>query len=180
MFGYPAAGKGTQAAKLSRNYNIPHISTGEIFRENMENKTPLGIEIDELMRAGNLVPDETTNRIVFDKLDRIGEGWILDGYPRSLPQAEAFKAYIKDKGWDVIYLYISIDRYEAMYRSKKRSEELNRFEDASDEVINKRMDVFEDTTAKAVNYFKDEIQKINGFYSEQGVYDKIIEYLKWR
>lgn len=173
IFGYPAAGKGTQASLISKEYNIPHISTGEIFRENMEEKTPLGIEIDELMRAGNLVPDEITNQIVFNKLDGLGQGWILDGYPRSKLQAVEFEKYLVNKGWEVKSIYIGIDREEAFYRSKKRSEELGRFEDANDEVINKRLDVFEQTTRLAIEHFEPRV--FNGYPSINTVFEHIKE-----
>jgi adenylate kinase len=170
IFGYPTAGKGTQAELLAKEYAIPHISTGDIFRDNMKRKTPLGIEIDELMRAGNLVPDLKTIEIVLTKLNELGEGWILDGFPRSFEQAVAFKGYIDEKGWDVKYIYLEVSREQAYERSIKRSEIEGRFEDASPEVINKRLDIYEETTSKAVYHFIRETEIIDGTQSIDDVF----------
>ncbi len=91
MLGAPGAGKGTQAEKISEFYKIPHISTGDIFRENIKNKTELGKKASAYMEAGELVPDELTCDLVADRVqkDDCKDGFILDGFPRTVPQAEA-------------------------------------------------------------------------------------------
>jgi adenylate kinase len=94
LFGPPGAGKGTVAGKLSADMQIPHISTGDLFRSAVKNKTPLGIRVKEIMDSGSLVPDEITVDLVKDRLvDRDArDGFILDGFPRTVPQADALFA----------------------------------------------------------------------------------------
>lgn len=91
MLGAPGAGKGTQAQKLSEKYRIPHISTGDIFRHNLANKTPLGLEAQKFMDAGALVPDDLTIKMLLDRIaeDDCTRGYVLDGFPRTVAQAEA-------------------------------------------------------------------------------------------
>lgn len=94
MLGAPGAGKGTQAEKLAEKYGLPHISTGDIFRKNLKEGTELGKEAKTYMDAGKLVPDELTVRILLDRVgnDDCKDGYILDGFPRTIPQAEALDA----------------------------------------------------------------------------------------
>ena len=91
LLGLPGAGKGTQAEHITEYYNVPHISTGDIFRAAIKNETPLGIEAKKYMDAGELVPDEVTNNIVKERLqeDDVNNGFLLDGYPRTLNQSKA-------------------------------------------------------------------------------------------
>lgn len=91
LLGAPGAGKGTQASKISQAYNLPHISTGDIFRENIKNQTPVGILAKSYIDKGQLVPDEVTCEIVEERLslDDCKNGYMLDGFPRTIPQAEA-------------------------------------------------------------------------------------------
>ncbi len=99
MLGAPGAGKGTQAIKIAEKYGIPHISTGDIFRANIKNGTELGKKAKEYMDKGSLVPDELTCDLVVDRIhqDDCANGFVLDGFPRTIPQAEALdKALTKD------------------------------------------------------------------------------------
>ena len=93
LLGPPGAGKGTQAQKLSEKLGIPHVSTGDLFRHNITNETELGLEAKKYLDAGDLVPATLTNALVDDRLDDAdaAEGFILDGYPRSVEQAEALR-----------------------------------------------------------------------------------------
>lgn len=103
LLGPPGAGKGTQAGAISEKYKIPHISTGDIFRANLKDGTPLGLEAKKYMDAGALVPDELVVRIVGDRLNA-GDalvGALLDGFPRTVAQAEALSAYLAEKGRQV-------------------------------------------------------------------------------
>jgi adenylate kinase len=99
LLGPPGAGKGTQAERMVEKYGLPQISTGDIFRANLKNGTPLGLEAKTYMDAGELVPDEVVERIVADRLeaDDVAGGYILDGFPRSIHQAEALDAYLEGK-----------------------------------------------------------------------------------
>ena len=100
LLGPPGAGKGTQAKSISAKYSIPHISTGDIFRKNISENTPLGIEAKSYMDAGKLVPDEVTINMVKDRLvqDDCKNGYLLDGFPRTVEQAEALQEFLSARG----------------------------------------------------------------------------------
>ena len=112
IMGPQGVGKGTQAALLSTHYDIPAISTGDIFRFNIKNKTPLGLEALSYTDKGELVPDELTNSIVKDRLaqDDAANGWILDGYPRNASQVEALDAMLSAEGPYLLDVQIPIDQ----------------------------------------------------------------------
>ena len=97
MLGAPGAGKGTQAKKIAEKYEIPHISTGDIFRANIKNGTELGNKAKSYMDQGHLVPDELTCDLVVDRIKQADckNGYVLDGFPRTIPQAEALKAALE-------------------------------------------------------------------------------------
>lgn len=100
LIGPPGAGKGTQAARLSKKYSIPHISAGDLFRENVKNQTPVGQQVKAILESGKLVPDHITIQMISDRLDLADckNGFILDGFPRNVAQAEALEKMLKDKG----------------------------------------------------------------------------------
>ena len=97
LLGAPGAGKGTQATKISDKYGLPHISTGDIFRENIKNETPIGLEAKSHIDQGHLVPDDVTCRIVEDRLQKgdCNNGYMLDGFPRTIAQADALDKMAK-------------------------------------------------------------------------------------
>ena len=103
LLGPPGAGKGTQAEKISAKYNIPHISTGEIFRDNVAKETPLGLKIKDNMESGHLVPDILVCEVIEDRIKQAdcAEGFLLDGFPRTVPQAEFFDEYLKENGMEL-------------------------------------------------------------------------------
>jgi adenylate kinase len=100
LLGPPGAGKGTQARRLSERYGLPVIATGDIFRDQIAQETPLGLRAKEYYDRGDYVPDELTTRMVFERLDRpdAREGFILDGYPRTVPQAQSLERHLAQKG----------------------------------------------------------------------------------
>lgn len=110
MLGAPGAGKGTQADKIAEKFGLPHISTGDIFRKNIKEGTELGKEAKAYMDAGKLVPDELTVRLLLDRVknDDCAKGYILDGYPRTIPQAEALDKELKKLGEKIDYA-INVD-----------------------------------------------------------------------
>ena len=110
MLGAPGAGKGTQAKMIAEKYNIPHISTGDIFRANIKEGTPLGKEAKGYMDKGQLVPDELTVRILLDRVasDDCNNGYVLDGFPRTIPQAEVLDSEL-DKLGDKVDFAINVD-----------------------------------------------------------------------
>lgn len=100
LLGPPGAGKGTQAKSISNKYSIPHISTGDIFRKNISENTPLGLEARKYIDNGQLVPDEVTINMVKDRLSQedCKQGYLLDGFPRTVQQAEALQAFLSERG----------------------------------------------------------------------------------
>jgi adenylate kinase len=100
MLGAPGAGKGTQAKRIAEKYNVPHISTGDIFRENIKNGTELGNKAQAYMEAGDLVPDELVLELIMDRFEKedCANGYVLDGFPRTIPQAEALDEALDAKG----------------------------------------------------------------------------------
>lgn len=106
MLGAPGAGKGTQAKMIAEKYGIPHVSTGDIFRANIKNKTELGAEAKKYMDQGLLVPDELTVRILLDRVakDDCGRGYVLDGFPRTIPQAEVLEEALGKQGEKIDYV----------------------------------------------------------------------------
>ncbi|MDO4553606.1 MAG: adenylate kinase [Lachnospiraceae bacterium] len=110
MLGAPGAGKGTQAKMIAEKYEIPHISTGDIFRANIKNNTELGKKAKAYMDAGQLVPDELTVALVLDRIKKADcvKGYILDGFPRTIPQADALDSALNDRGEKIEYA-INVD-----------------------------------------------------------------------
>lgn len=110
LLGPPGSGKGTQAVRLSKELNIPHISTGDLFRENLGKGTDLGKKAKSFMEAGKLVPDELVLEMLFDRVSRkdCANGYLLDGFPRTIPQAEAFAKHL-DKNSKIIVLNLAVD-----------------------------------------------------------------------
>lgn len=100
LLGPPGAGKGTQARILTEKYNIVHIAAGDLFRDNIKNKTALGLQVEEILKSGKLVPDEITVNMIADRLDKpdCKNGFILDGFPRTIAQAEALEKMLAKKG----------------------------------------------------------------------------------
>jgi adenylate kinase len=119
VLGAPGAGKGTQAQKITKHYNIPHISTGMIFRENINDKTELGIKVKEILASGGLVEDDLTNKIVEDRLSKSDcmNGFMLDGYPRNIAQAKS----LDDFGISISHvIYIKVDDDDIVERMSGR------------------------------------------------------------
>ena len=123
LLGPPGAGKGTQAEKLAQKLNIPHVSTGDLFRYNIRNKTELGLEAKKYLDAGDLVPATLTNALVDDRLDNadVTDGFILDGYPRSVEQAEALRAMLakRDLKLDAVVEF-RVSEQELLNRGARR------------------------------------------------------------
>ncbi|MFP4497296.1 MAG: adenylate kinase [Vulcanimicrobiota bacterium] len=123
MLGPPGAGKGTQAKILSKKMNIPHISTGDMFRAAIKNKTPLGVEADKYLSGGELVPDEITVGIVRERLQEqdCRKGFILDGFPRTVPQAEKLDEILKKMGHALdAVIEVMVEREEIIRRLENR------------------------------------------------------------
>jgi adenylate kinase len=179
LVGPPGAGKGTQAQFLAAHYSIPHISTGDIFRANLKASTPLGLEAKSFMDSGQLVPDSVTNEMVKDRLthDDVVNGFLLDGFPRNTVQAEVLRAFLSEKGTPLeAVLELAIENEIIIKRLSSRRTckdcgapaspespkcsacggELYQREDDKEEVIAKRLSVYEEQTAPIVHFYRAE------------------------
>jgi adenylate kinase len=149
ILGPPGAGKGTQAAKIAAEYGIPAISTGDIFRANIKNETPLGLQVKEVLASGGYVTDEITNAIVRDRLfeDDAEQGFLLDGYPRTAAQVDALDAILAEHSHALdAVLELTVDEDAVVARLLKRAEEQGR-DDDTEEVIRERQAIYRRETA---------------------------------
>lgn len=156
IMGPQGVGKGTQAALLAEHYGIPAISTGDIFRYNIKNKTELGLEALKYTDKGELVPDELTNKIVKDRLamDDAKNGWILDGYPRNASQVKALDAMLEELGTPLDKVVaLDADHDVLMQRIAKRAQEQGRSDDTP-EAITKRLATYAKETAPLLDTYK--------------------------
>lgn len=200
LIGCPGAGKGTQAKKLSKHFDIAHISTGDLLREQIELKTELGKKVTDIMNAGQLVPDEIVTEILSQRIKRddCKKGYILDGYPRNLSQAEGLadiigevdKVVLIDVDDDVIIERMSGRRgcpkcgqmYHIKYNPPKASGvcdecggELIQRKDDTEDTVKNRLKVYHETTSPIVDYYdkKGLLLKVSGV----GDIDEITSYL---
>ncbi len=208
MLGAPGAGKGTQAKKIAEHYGIPHISTGDIFRANIKNGTDLGKKAKEYMDQGLLVPDELTCDLVTDRVSKedCANGYILDGFPRTIPQAEALEDALKKMGTDVDYA-INVDvpdssivsrmggrracvtcgaTYHLMFMPPKKEgicdscgSALILRDDDKPETVQKRLDVYHAQTQPLIDFYEKKgiLKTIDGTQEIDRVFGDIKEIL---
>jgi len=157
VFGAPGAGKGTQATRIAQSLDIPAISTGDIFRQNIKNETPLGLQVKEILASGAYVPDEVTNAIVRDRLDQpdANGGFLLDGYPRTQAQVTELDQMLADQGTSLdAVLELTVDTDEVVQRLLRRAEVDGRADDTED-VIRHRLKVYDDETAPLAAVYRE-------------------------
>ena len=178
LVGPPGAGKGTQAQFLAAHYSIPHISTGDIFRANLKAGTPLGLQAKGFMDKGELVPDSVTNEMVKDRLthDDVANGFLLDGFPRNVAQAEVLRAILAEKKTPlhaVLEFSLANEEIVARLSSRRTCKECGapsvgqekcpqcggdvyQREDDKAEVITRRLEVYQEQTAPIVSFYRNE------------------------
>lgn len=177
IVGPPGAGKGTQAARIVERYDVPWISTGDIFRANIKAGTPLGQKVSQLIESGKLVPDELTNEIVADRLQRedVENGFLLDGYPRTVEQAHALDGVLQAdaRALDAVVL-LEVDTDEVVARLLGRAEIEGRVDDTED-VIRHRQEVYEEQTKPLVELYETRgvLVKVNGLGDVDEVTERI-------
>lgn len=209
MLGAPGAGKGTQAANLAKELNIPHISTGDIFRANIKNGTELGKKAKSYMDAGKLVPDELVCDLVADRIaqDDCKDGFILDGFPRTIPQAEALADAVEKLGTKIDYA-VNIDvpdeaiiermsgrracvncgaTYHVKYNPPKKDgvcdvcgQTLVLRDDDKPETVKTRLDVYHKQTQPLIDYYdgRNLLVTVDGTKSMDDVFSAILAAIK--
>ena len=208
MLGAPGAGKGTQAKKIAEKYEIPHISTGDIFRANIKNGTELGNKAKSYMDQGHLVPDELTCDLVVDRIKQADckNGYVLDGFPRTIPQAEALKAALEKMGETIDYA-INVEvpdenivnrmggrracpgcgyTYHIKHNPPKVEDicdvcgaKLVLRDDDKPETVTKRLSVYHEQTKPLIDFYKKEgvLREVDGTQDLNDVFQAITEIL---
>ena len=209
MLGAPGAGKGTQAQMIADKYKVPHISTGAIFRANIKNGTELGMEAKKYMDQGLLVPDELTVKILLDRVAKedCKDGYVLDGFPRTIPQAEVLDKALAERGESIDYAVdVDVPDENIVKRMSGRraclscgatfhlehvppkeegicdrcGKELVLRDDDKEETVLNRLKVYHDQTQPLIQFYKNKgvMQAVDGTKSMQEVFDAIVAILE--
>lgn len=183
IFGPPGAGKGTQAIKLVDYLRVPHISTGDMFRYHIKNNTELGKTAKEFSNQGKLVPDEVTIEMVRERLGQqdVKSGFLLDGFPRSVPQAEALETILLKLSMVLDrVINISISDDEIKKRLAKRAGIEGRKDDADPAVIQNRIDTYKSQSEPCLNFYRPKgiVSDIDGLGTIDEVFDRIKDAFK--
>ncbi|MBQ9734437.1 MAG: adenylate kinase [Clostridia bacterium] len=201
LLGAPGSGKGTQAAYITEKYDLPHISTGDIFRENIKNQTPLGVKVKAVMDTGNLCPDDLTVELVKDRVSApdCAKGYLLDGFPRNTVQAQALDTFSPpDK---VININIDLKKIEHRLVGRRSCPKCNGSfhidfigentvcpdcgatlfirKDDNPETVKERLDVYQSQTAPLIEYYEKQgkLITVDGDKSITEVFDEIVKVL---
>jgi len=172
VLGPQGSGKGTQAQRIKATYGIPHIATGDMIREMRELPTPVGREVKEVYDRGDLVSDELMIRLIRDRLSRgdtVG-GFVLDGFPRTMPQAEALDDLLRELGrdLDVVFDFQVPDRGVLLQRLLTRAAEQARSDDTP-EAIRRRLELYDRETAPLVEYYRSTRGNVVGVHADHSV-----------
>ncbi|MCB0761504.1 MAG: adenylate kinase [Flavobacteriales bacterium] len=180
LFGPPGAGKGTQSERLVEKYQLKHLSTGDIFRANIKGETELGVLAKSFIDRGALVPDEVTIQMLESEVDQNPDanGFIFDGFPRTTAQAEALDAFLAGRSTEITkMLALEVAEDELRVRLAKRAEVSGRPDDANPEVIQNRINVYNNETAPVAEYYKSQgkYQGINGVGSIDEITSRLFD-----
>lgn len=178
LFGPPGSGKGTQSEKLITKYNLKHLSTGDLLRSEIANKTNLGLEAKKFMDAGNLVPDEVVIGMIGDALDNNPdvEGFLFDGFPRTAVQAETLDKLLLLKNTCIdVMLALVVTEEELIKRLVKRGETSGRMDDDNEQVIRARLKEYQKKTAAVADHYRQEnkVDFVNGEGSINEIFDRL-------
>ena len=158
IFGPPGSGKGTQSVKLAEEYNLIHLSTGDMLREEVAAKTDLGIKVEGIMKRGELVSDEIVIQMISQRIDSNpgAEGFIFDGFPRTVDQAKALDEALAEKNTSICkMLVLEVEHDELVKRLILRADVSGRPDDKDEKVIENRIKVYREKTEPVLNYYKD-------------------------
>ena len=180
LFGAPGCGKGTQAAKLKEHYGIDHVSTGEVIRSEIRRETELGKSMKECIAQGCLVPDQLVIDIVKGYVSEHcrDNGNIFDGFPRTIPQAEAFDQMLDEVGLKVdLMVYMDVPEEELVKRIMLRGQASGRADDASEEVIRHRFDTYRKQTAVVADYYakQGKYVAVDGLGQVDEIFERIVK-----
>lgn len=178
LFGPPGSGKGTQAKKLAESFGLTHISTGDLFRYELGNNTPLGQEAKTYMDKGKLVPDAVTVKMLENKMNMTPneKGYILDGFPRTIAQAEALDKILSARSTRVTHLLaLNVDDEEIVKRLLERGKTSKRADDANEDVIRKRIVEYNAKTAPVYAYYDKQglSNKVQGVGSIDDIFSRL-------
>jgi adenylate kinase len=178
LVGPPGAGKGTQATALSEKLGIPHISTGELFRKHIAEKTELGQEVEHILDSGGLVPDDITNRMLIDRLEQAdtAAGFLLDGFPRNIGQAEVLSKQLADSDQKldaVVELQVDEDVVVDRLLARGRA-------DDNEDVIRNRQRVYRAETAPLLEYYQDLRVTVDGVGEVDEITSRVLSALRDR
>ncbi len=179
LFGPPGSGKGTQAVKLVEKYNLVHISTGDLFRSQIAEKTDMGMKAKAFMDKGELVPDEVTIGMLKNKMlaHPEAEGFIFDGFPRTIPQAEALDIMLADSKEEIAaVLELEVSEEEIVERLLNRAKTSGRSDDANEDIIRNRFQVYLEKTAPVAKHYAkvDKAHKVNGLGSIDDIFERLV------
>jgi adenylate kinase len=157
LFGPPGAGKGTQSVKVAEKYGLTHLSTGDIFRANIKGGTELGVTAKSFMEQGRLVPDEITIGMLRAEVNKVSNpnGFIFDGFPRTIPQAVALDELLKEFNTSIsAVISLEVTDAELVERLKNRAHTSGRTDDADENIIMKRIEVYKNETYPLKDYYE--------------------------
>ena len=182
LFGKPGSGKGTQASLIKNKYNLVHISTGDVFRKNMSNKTDLGMLAKGYMEKGELVPDEVTVNMLKEELeDHLPcEGFIFDGFPRTSYQAEKLDALLTKYSLNIhLTIALDVDNETLINRLLNRGKSSGRADDQSEDKINKRLQEYDKKTKPLIEFYtkQNKYKSINGIGEMDDITARIVNLL---
>jgi len=181
LFGPPGAGKGTQSEKLIKKFGFVHISTGDLFRWHTKNDTALGKRVKEIMNSGALVPDEITIAMLKEELDKNpqAKGFLFDGFPRTVPQAEALDTFMKENGTAIHYVIaLEVTEEEVRNRIGKRRSIEHRVDD-EEEKLNKRITEYFTKTIHVLPFYKNQgrLNTVHGIGDIEVIFNNICSVL---
>jgi len=183
LFGPPGSGKGTQAEKLITKYGLDHISTGDVIRKEIAANSELGKEVRDFIEKGMLAPDELVNRIIksYIRTHTHSKGNIYDGFPRTIPQAEAFDEMLQANGLEVtLMIFLDVPDEELVDRILIRGKESGRADDADMDVIKNRIRIYKEQTAVVADYYSGQGKyfPIYGIGTVDEVFARIVEVIE--
>lgn len=180
LFGPPGSGKGTQSEKIVEKYGLVHLSTGDLLRRERKLKTPLGIEAQQFIDKGQLVPDEVVIGMISTELDNNADakGFLFDGFPRTVAQAEALDQLLQEKGSSIAtVLFLEVDEEELIKRLINRGKTSGRTDDADESIQRRRQEVYKNETLPVAEHYgsQNKVVRVDGMGEIEEVFSRLAE-----